>query len=123
MVRSPVELERVLRANDARRAEGHLGIGLDIEEIGRAQVPVPLLGARVDARRLERDLDARVTDALLVGDDRPLELGEPAADGRDHHVLRHELDRRVARVELPGGAGARRAIVAVMVVSRCKMVK
>jgi hypothetical protein len=61
---------------------------------------VALLVTRVDAGRMDHDLDARVLDAL--GDvEPPLELPEAAPHLGDHHVPRHELDLRMRGVDPP----------------------
>jgi len=80
---------------DGRLFVTEAGVEDDLLLIDRPQVSVALLRARVDARRLHRDLDGRVGEVLLVGDDGALELRETTLHGRDHHVLGDELDRAV----------------------------
>src|SRR6266511_2311190 len=98
--------EEVLRRAplDPRAAECELRVALDVEEVGRAQVRVPLLVAALDAGCVDLDLDPRAQ--RVVGDvDVALDAGELAPHLAHHEMAGNELDGRVDRVELPVARG------------------
>src|SRR6266508_2829156 len=98
--------EKVVRRAplDPRAAERDLRVALDVEEVGRAQVRVPLLVAALDAGRVDLDLDPRAQ--RVVGDvDVALHVGELAPDLAHHQMAGNELHARVDGVELPVARG------------------
>src|SRR5450756_1329156 len=83
-----------------RARERQLRVRVDLEEVRAAQMIVALLGARVDAGRLDRHARARLRRVL--GDvQHAFELAEAALDLGHHQVTGLELDRRVRGVERP----------------------
>src|SRR5689334_5961060 len=94
-------------ALDALARERHRRKALDVEEVWRAEVPVALLGARVDARGRDLDLDLRLLRLRLVMRNRPLHIPEAALHGGNHQMLHGELDERVSRVDAPGRCAGR----------------
>src|SRR4029079_373224 len=54
----------------ARRPERHGRVTRDVEEVGAAQVLVPLRLARIDAARVDADVHARARRVLLVDEHR-----------------------------------------------------
>src|SRR5581483_457036 len=75
-------------------------VGLDVEEVAGAQVLVAVGVAGVDAGSLDLEPDAAVGRVLLVEVDVAGVVGELAADGRDHRVLRGEAEPAVRRVDV-----------------------
>src|SRR5436305_9240334 len=71
------------------RVKADLRMLLDVEELGRGQVCITVLVARVDARNLDRALQHR---RLAGGVEAALELPERATDGGDAHVPNLEAD-------------------------------
>src|SRR5688572_30050651 len=64
---------------------------------------IALLGARVEARGRQLDLDQRGVGSRFIDRERAADVREAALYGGDHHVLRRELDERVGRVDRPRG--------------------
>src|SRR5437867_2286219 len=64
-------------------------------------VRVALRLARVDRRRINRDVDFRLGWVLFIDLDRAGDARETAAHRRDHQVLRRKLRVRVRRINLP----------------------
>ena len=95
---SPLTCTRsVSQSGDARRPEPHLRMQRDDEEVGRSEMLVALGDARVDARRVDRQLDLRATWA---DDVRAVEAAEAAANRMQApQVLDLELDRRPGGIE------------------------
>ena len=93
------DLGRAVAAElDAGAAEGDGRVGLDVEEVGAAQVAVALLVGAVDAGGLDRDRDRGLL-GRLADHELPVEVGEAPADLGDHQVPADELDGGVALVE------------------------
>jgi diguanylate cyclase (GGDEF)-like protein len=89
---------------NACRLEHDLGIVLRVKEVRRAQVSIALLIIGRD--RGDVDLAERARASEVRGDfERAVELGEPASNGGDPHVLDAELDARMRRVDDPGALG------------------
>src|SRR5581483_11953772 len=93
----------------ARRADGaalvgQRRVGLGVEEVAGAEVPVPLLVTGVDAGGLDRHVD-RGVERVLADLDRAGEVGEPAPGLADHEVADGEADLAVAGVEGVGPGG------------------
>src|SRR5581483_4676619 len=86
---------------DPCAGEGDRRILLDVEEVGRSQVAVALLLARVDRRRVHLDLDRGLRRVRLVEHDRAGDAGEAALRRSEHHVLDTEANRRVLGIDLP----------------------
>src|SRR5262245_7802645 len=80
--------------------EGDLRVALDVEEVGRAQVPVPLLVAGLHAGRVDVHFDPRAQRVL--GDvDVARDTVELAPYLAHHQVAGREVDARVRRIQLP----------------------
>src|SRR2546430_4933658 len=98
---------------DRLAAIGEVRKALDVEEVGRPQVRVPLLAAGVDARGLDGHVDTGALDRLDDLDHRG-ELGEPALHAGQREVPGGGPDDRVRRVDHPpagsGQFGAARAV-------------
>src|SRR5215831_3469331 len=86
---------------DAGRAVAHRRVLVDLEVVGGAEVVVTRLVAGVDGRQVDRRGNRRA-QWVLVGDDRDVVAGEPAAHLGDHEVPDGEGDLGVHRVGLPG---------------------
>jgi hypothetical protein len=71
---------------DALALEGQVGVGVCVEEIGRAQVAVALGVTRVDAGSLDLHVDAGQSRVGFVEVNCTSELLETAAHGRDHKM-------------------------------------
>src|SRR6476659_4246316 len=80
---------------DQGAREGRLRVALDVEEVGRLEVPVAGLVIRDRACGLDAALDAGLLAALQRG----LEIQEAAAHGGNLHVADAELERRVGGVD------------------------
>src|SRR5262249_62278704 len=81
---------------DLRAPERDLRVALNPEEVGRAQMRVPLLVARLDGGRVDLDLDPRM--GRVTGDvDGSGDLGELAPHLAHHHWTRGEGDARLTR--------------------------
>src|SRR5262249_57383141 len=70
---------------DPRAAEADLRVPLDVEEVGRAQVLVPLGVAALDGRRVDLDLDPRADRVL--GDVDVARYTVELAPYLDHHQV------------------------------------
>src|SRR5689334_2848304 len=88
---------------DTRAAECDRRIFVRIEEIAAAQMRVPVGNASVNAGHVELCIHPRVVRVISIAAQGRLQIFEPAAHGRHHHVFDRELDARVRRIELPGG--------------------
>ena len=77
---------------------------LDVEEVGRAQVPVPGVVTGVDGGGLDRDLDGRV-ERVLPDHDGALDLAEAALGAGHHDVADAEADVGVGGVDRVGAGG------------------
>src|SRR3954453_7920750 len=103
-VKLPADTERVAVELSALGDKAHLRVALDVEEVLGAQVLVALGQLRVQAGRLDRQLDGRrraeVGGALVVG--------ELALDGHQAVEVAHvEGDARPCLVKPPGAGGDR----------------
>src|SRR6266540_279552 len=96
-----VDVVAVLAVADAGGAVGHGGVGVGLEEVGRAQVVVALGVVGVDGAEVDGGGDGGVE---WVGCQAQLafEAGEVAADLADHHVADGEGDVGVDGVDRPG---------------------
>ncbi len=96
--RDPPPVGRIRRFH-AGAAEGERRMGVDVQEVRRAHVPVALLITRVDARRLDLQRDGGIGDGLGDVDD-PREAGEAAPDLGHHQVAHGRLDQGMGGVEV-----------------------
>ncbi len=87
--------------------EGERRVLGDVEEVGRTQVLVALGRVGVDARRLHRDLDARLLRSRRVVGDGAREVAEAPVDAA-HQVADAEAHRAVVAVDGEGARAARR---------------
>src|SRR5690606_15296457 len=71
------------RTFDTSTAEGDDGELLDVEEVGRAQMCVALVGASVDARCVQLHLDCGTLRARLVDGHGPPYVGDATLHGCD----------------------------------------
>jgi hypothetical protein len=78
------------------------GWGLDVEEVGAAQVLVAGLLAGPDPGRVHAPLEGRSLEALAIPLDRSADVLEQPPDPRDHHVAGTELGLGVPGLEDPG---------------------
>src|SRR4051794_29727276 len=90
------------RALHPSAPERDRGVVLHVQEVGRAEVLVPLVRPGIDARGLDLGLDPRTIGIPLVDGDGAGYLAEPPLHRGDHHVLGRELDQRMVGVNLPG---------------------
>src|SRR5665213_325158 len=97
----PIEDQIVAVLADAGGAVGHRGVGLDLEEVGAADVVVALGVAGVDRVELDRRGYRRVR-GVLASHNLAFELREAATDLRHDHVPDNEADIGVDRVDGPG---------------------
>src|SRR5205814_1952032 len=91
--------------DDAGAVEAGLRVLLHVEKVGRAQVAVARRVSRVDAGRLDVDVDRRVRGVVRVELELSAPPGEAAARLRDEHVPDGEVDGGVGRVDIPSGCG------------------
>src|SRR5712691_356168 len=96
-----VEDELATLDANASRAVGHRRVALDLEEVGRPDVPVALLIAGVDRGHVDLGTDRRA-GRVRAGDQLAGEARELAAYLADHHVPDGEADLGVHRVDGPG---------------------
>src|ERR1700716_1998909 len=82
-----------------RARVGHLREALDVEEVGRTEMLVPLLNTGVEADGLDGDVDHCRGRVVVLSLDFPGVLLEAAADRRDHHVFTREPEARVGWVD------------------------
>ncbi len=87
--------------------EGQLGIFLDIEKVGAAQVFVAVLVVGVNGRRLDVRLHRGLIDVLFVVIDHAGHIAETPSRVADHHVADSEAGERVGGIDvvLLGKAG------------------
>src|SRR5215831_2699654 len=95
------------RGVDPRRTERDRRVVGDVEEVGAAQVVVALRLARVDAARVDADVDARPRQVLLVDEHGPRDGPQVAAHVRQHQVADLEAGGGVGGVDVPGPRGGR----------------
>src|SRR5207244_180408 len=93
--------EAVAVGTHAGGAERHGRVGLDVEEVARANVVVALLVVGVDRAQVDGGVHRRV-ERVLAGDDLTLEGGEAPPYLGHHQVTDAEGDVRVDRVDRPG---------------------
>src|SRR5690606_7456205 len=94
-----LDLVAVALRGDGGGLEAHLGVVLDVEEVGAAQVLVTAVVAGGDAGGVDLGGDVG-GDAALVDGDVDVELLEAAAHGGEAHVLDGELYAAVGLVEV-----------------------
>src|SRR5436190_2707249 len=83
-------------------AEGDLGVVLDVEEVGRAQVLIANRLTGPDSRCVDLALEGRVEATVPVELEPPVDVLEEAANPGHHHVAGAELGLGVAGFEDPG---------------------
>src|SRR5215472_13190719 len=87
---------------DRGALEGHGRVLVDLEEVGRPEVVVPLLVVRADARGIDGGLYGRAFGCLWVNVARRGDLGKVTAHRHHAQVLGRELNLSVQRIEFPG---------------------
>src|SRR5258708_35870189 len=89
------------RGLDVGALERDLRVLLDLQEVARLQVIVAIVHPRIQAARIEINLDRGAGWIGLVEDERALHIFKATSDRRNHHVLSYKLDERVIWVKLP----------------------
>src|SRR5262249_10207341 len=92
---------RLVELLDALAPKTERGKPLHVEEVGGAEVRVPIRYAGVQARRVDRDVRDRAGDVTVIDLDRAGVFREAASNLRDHHVPDREVDARVGGVDVP----------------------
>ena len=92
--------ETVGRFTDRLAMKGDLGILAGIEEVGAAEMVVPIVVAGIEALGLDGDPHRGIADLLLVIHDGPGKILKGSLDVADHHVLDGELKIGVGWIDI-----------------------